>query len=280
LDALLYYDSVQTLQRTKKQESTVDANHNKRSILKNTTMAPRKETSGKRKKATYGKRRATKHYDNADNNSTKRKNIKEPDKEYSGTEEEVATTIKKKAKIGGQESAAIERDVETATPKKMKVSVGKFKEHRSIVPSSKEAATKGKIVPMPAKAPKPRMIVPSSANTEKTEIMVPSSAASFNFPGDSDDDDDDDDVLHKAPANAAEIVSSGVIVKERRNKKRKSKGTPTRAFINWNEEHGNAASLANEKHNVRVFVNNHLFSKVKFITKDSQLDYNGKMPST
>jgi len=250
-------------------------------------MAPKKETSAKRKKATYGKRKATKHYENTHNNSTKRNN--KDDEDYSGNEDEVDTTITKKTKTRVKESsAAIERDVESETPKTMKVSVGKFKEHRSIVPSSKEAGTKGKIVPMPAKAPKPRMIVPSSAHTEKTERMVPSSAASFNFPGDSDDDDDDVD---EVPVNATEIVSSGVAKMESSKAKRKSasvkkkkhnikKGTPTRAFINWNEEHGNAASIANEKHNVRVFVNNHLFSKVKFITKDSQLDYNGKMSFT
>jgi hypothetical protein len=48
------------------------------------------------------------------------------------------------------------------------------------------------------------------------------------------------------------------------------------AYIKWRNEQGNTTTLEEEKRSVQRYVKETLFSRLKFIRKDQELDYDGK----
>ena len=107
-----------------------------------------------------------------------------------------------------------------------------------------------------------------------------SSAESFTFPEELDDDDDDFTNTNNNNNGTTKIQPTINTTSYAKKDKPSSSNddiltTQSQKFVGWREEQGTIGNLATEKHNIRVYVNTYLFSKLKFITDDSKLENNG-----
>jgi len=233
-------------------------------------MAPRGKT--------YGKKRAAAANVEKSNN---RKRISERLAKESDDDKKDATRNKRQKTNSNESEKRREAEVGPTPPakKNVNVSVAKYTQPTKKKPAKAASYKRPKgnggleskrgedcILSSVASSTCPR-------DTEKPEQLL-SSNPSFTFPEDSDDDN----VEIADSKNVDSIIQQKGKIKE--SKKSSSnrvskKGRSTQAFINWNEEQGKAGSFENDKHNVKNFINNFLFARVKFITKDSELDYKG-----